>query len=222
MNKFFSFIGVIALITAMFFGGATAFYYFPNLFPFNEEKNVTIKPVEPDDDKPIDLHLPREKEKTVVTVDDVKVKLKKIEEFSTYSGEYQVKHTENDSRAILDDIQIPMTTNTISITCTGVVKVGYDLNNITVKVDEDKIYIALPEPQVNDNYIIWDTVEYSEKNNILNPINFAQYEDMIGTLETEGLKKAEEEKIYEKAEQNIKGVIAVFFEDFEGYEVVYM
>lgn len=84
------------------------------------------------------------------------------------------------------------------------------------------IYIALPEPKVNDNYIIWDTVEYAEKNNILNPISFAQYKDMIGTLEAEGLEKAEEEKIYEKAEQNIKDVIALCFEDFEGYEVVYM
>lgn len=135
MNKFFSFIGVIALITAMFFGGATAFYYFPNLFPFYEEENVTIKPVRPDDDKPVDLILPGETDKVVVTEDEVKLQLKKIEEFSTYSGEYEVTHTENDSRALLDDVQIPMTTNTISITCTGVVKVGYNLNDINVKTN---------------------------------------------------------------------------------------
>ena len=64
------------------------------------------------------------------------------------------------ARYWLDNIKIFGTTNSIEIKASGVVKVGYDMSKMVINVDNDssKIYIKLPEIQLNDNYVIWDTV----------------------------------------------------------------
>lgn len=72
---------------------------------------------------------------------------------------------------------------------------GYDISDISIKVDDYKIYIALPQAQLNDNYVIWDTVECEEKNNIFNPISFDQYQEFIDEIEEKGLSQVEEKGI---------------------------
>lgn len=129
-----------------------------------------------------------------------------------------------DTRYFLDNIAVPGTTNTITIECSGVVKVGYEVEDIEIKVDNDslKIYISLPEAQVLDNYVIWDTVRCQEENNILNPIDFEQYQDIISEIETEGLALAEADGIYEDAEANMETIICNFLSGFEDYEIVFL
>ena len=56
-----------------------------------------------------------------------------------------------------------------------------------------------------------DTVKCEETNNILNPIDFEQYQVLIGELEALGLEKAETEGIYQAAEDNIKVIINWLF-----------
>ena len=110
-------------------------------------------------------------EKSIVTIEEVEAKLKGIAELSSYSGEYTVTYGKDSARYWLDNIKIFGTTNSIEIKASGVVKVGYDMSKMVINVDNDssKIYIKLPEIQLNDNYVIWDTVTCSESNNILNP-----------------------------------------------------
>ena len=168
------------------------------------------------------IELPGEVEKRVVTKKEVESKLSEIAELSTYTDEYKVTLSKDATRHFLNDIPVFGTTNSIEITCSGIVKVGYDMNEIKTEVSDDKIYISLPEAKLNDNYIIWDTVECSEKNNILNPIEFAQYEEMISELETMGLTDAESTGIYRKAEEKLKKIINGFFSEFVDYEIVYM
>lgn len=128
------------------------------------------------------------------------------------------------TRYFLDNIAVPGTTNTITIECSGVVKVGYEVEDIEIKVDNDslKIYISLPEAQVFDNYVIWDTVRCPEENNILNPIDFEQYQGIISEIETEGLTLAEADGIYEDAEANMETIICNFLSGFEDYEIVFL
>ena len=178
--------------------------------------------VDSDDDEKIDLELPGETEKRVVTVEEVKTKLVELDELATYSGEYTVTLGKDETRYLLDDIAVPITTNSIEITCDGIVKVGYDVSDINVKVDDEKIYISLPESEVLDNYVIWDSIECDEENNILNPIEFSQYQELIDEIEEKGLAQAEEQKIYDKAEENVKEIIEEFLACFDGYEIVYM
>lgn len=190
---------------------------------------IAKKTIEPEEvivekvvEKPIDLELPGEVEKKIVTVDEVESKLLEMAELTTYADEYTVTYGQDETRHVLDNIKLFGTTNSIKITATGIVKVGYDVKEIVVKVDDDKIYIKLPEPKLNDNYVIWDTVECSEKNNIFNPIEFSQYQDIVNQIESEGLADAEANGIYESAKKNVIKIMNAFLAEFEDYEIVYM
>lgn len=171
-----------------------------------------------------DLRLPGEVEKRLVTQDEVTSKLLEIGQLATYTGEYTVKKSVDHTRFFLDDIPIPGTTNTIHLACSGIVKVGYELEGLTPLVDNDsrKIYIALPKPAVLDNYVIWDTIECTEMNNILNPIDFAQYQTLMDEIERDGLAQAEEQGIYEAAQKNVRLLITNFLAGFEDFEVVFL
>ena len=169
-----------------------------------------------------DLTLPFETKRETVTVLDVKSTLEELSEFSTYECVYTVKKGKDLSRFIGKELKIPGTTNNVTLTCDGVVKVGYDINDIGVEVNNNTIFITLPEKAtINDNYIIWDTVEVSEKNNILNPIEFSQYKALISEIEETGLEQAESKGIYDKAEKNSKKVIEGFLSKFDDYEIEY-
>ena len=169
-----------------------------------------------------DLKLPGEVEKQVVTVEDVKSKIMEMAELTTYSGEYTVTMGKDETRYMFDDIKVLGTTNSVEITVSGVVKVGYDINEIEIRVDDDKIYIKLPEAKLNDNYVIWDTLSYSESNNILNPIEFSQYEELVDEIEKKGLENVESEGIYQKAEENVKKIMDGFLSEFTDYEIEYV
>ena len=93
--------------------------------------------VEKESDKSFDLELPGETEKRVITVEDVESKLVEMQELSTYSGEYTITLGKDETRYFLDDIQVLGTKNSIEITCSGIVKVGYDMSEILVKVDDE-------------------------------------------------------------------------------------
>lgn len=170
------------------------------------------------------LNLPGEKEKRTVTMNEVKAKLVEIDQLATYLGEYTVSKSVDQARYFLDDIPVLGTKNTITITCEGVVKVGYEIKDIRVSVDNEsqKINIALPEPEVLDNYVIWDKVQCVETNNILNPIDFEQYHQLIQEIEQDGQKEAEEQGLYDRAEQNLQKIIQNCLAGFYEYEINFM
>ena len=205
---------LIAILLAVGFGGGYAY----RQYMLEQSAEVVDNSVDPG------LSLPGEAEKRIVTIDEVEAKLVEIDQLATYMGEYTATKSAEYSRHILDDIPVPGTTNSIAIDCTGVVKVGYTVSDIVPTVDNEseKIYTALPTPDVLDNYVIWDSVQYAESNNILNPIDFAQYQTLIQEIEKEGLAKAEEEGLYQAAEENVKMVIQNFLAGFEGYEIMFL
>lgn len=177
----------------------------------------------PETEEKPDLELPGEVEKRVVTVEEVEVKLVEIGQFSTYSSEYTVSKSADYSRYFLEEYEIPGTTNSITINCRGIVKVGYEVKDIIPIVDNETmtISISLPAPAVLDNYVIWDSVNYDETNNILNPIDFAQYHTLVAEIEALGLAQAEAAGVYAIAEENIKLIIQNFLAGFADYEIVF-
>lgn len=170
------------------------------------------------------LNLPGERRRRFLSEEEVSAQLVELAELATYCGEYSVSRTEECSRYILGDYMIPGTTNTITVRCEGIVKVGYPVEQIRPRVDNDSqtIYISLPEPQVLDNYILWDSVRCQETNNILNPIAFEQYQSLIGELEAAGLKEVEEQGIYAAAERQVQVLVRNFLGGFQDYEVVFL
>ena len=207
----------VLLTLAIVFGAG----YFVGSFP--DEDAEVVEPINPTEEK-FDLKLPAEVEKRIVTVEEVEEMLVDVSQFSTYSGEYTTTKSAEYTRYFLDNIAVPGTTNTINLECKGIVKVGYDVDEITIKVDNDSqnIYISLPAPKVLDNYVIWDSVKCREENNILNPIDFEQYQGLISEIEDEGLGLVEADGIYEDAEANMETIIRNFLSGFEDYEILFL
>ena len=174
------------------------------------------------DANPGDLKLPGEVERRVVTVQDVESKLEEMAELTTYAGEYTVTLGKDEARYLLDNLKIPGTTNSIEITASGIVKVGYDMKAINVKVSDSKIFISIPEAHLNDNYVIWDSVSCTESNSMFNPIEFSQYQEIVSEIEKMGLEDVESRGIYEDAKENLKKVMNGFLSEFVDYEIVYM
>ena len=201
----------VVIIAAAVFGAG---YYVGKL------PTADAKIIESSENAGIDLKLPGEVEKTIVTVNEVRAKIQEIGE-----GSYIVTKGQDFTRYMLDDIPVPGTTTHIELTCAGSVKAGYDLEDIVVKVDNDsqKIYVSLPEAKINSNQLTWDSsMECNEKNNILNPIDFEQYQTLISDIKAEGLREAEKNGLYDTVEQNAKNLITNFLGCFAGYEVVFM
>ncbi len=201
---------VIVIVIVAFFGGMVL------EANIHESQALTIE-----EDKGSHFVIPGFSQKRKVSIDKIRSELKDIEEFSTYQSEYNVKKSVEETRYFLKDIKIPLTTNKIAIDCKGIVKVGYDLQKVEISVNdkENIIYFTLPAPQVTDNYIIWDSVNFNEVNNIFNPIEFGQYKTLFKEIETEGLKEAVKDDIYKKAEANFKKVITKTFARFSGYTI---
>ena len=156
---------------------------------------------------------------TVVQIEHV---LEPISELSTYSDTYTGNTEGYDARQI-GKINIPFTQNHVDITYTGVIKVGYDVSEIKIDLDERNlvIHITLPEPKVNDNYIILDSLIFNNENNFLNPIQMEDlniYFDGIQELE---LEKSKKEGIMEKAEEHMKALVQNALAEFSDYEVVF-
>lgn len=175
------------------------------------------------DDTTPDVKLPGETEKRIVTIDEVETKLAEIGELSTYSGRYEVTKEADYSRYFLDDIKVPGTKNTVHLECEGIVKVGYNLEDIGVNIDNDSytICISLPKATVNDNYVIWDTVKCVEYNP-LHPIEFDQYQTLIDEIEAEGLSQSEDKGIYTEAENHLKNIIINFLSGMDDYKVKFL
>lgn len=212
-NTFLSFFSFLIMLAFVFCVGCY-FGYTQN----KKDESVLVTDTTPD------LTLPGETEKRTVTAQEVEGKLVEISEFSTYSYKYKVTDSEEQTRYMLEKLPIWGSTNKISIEANGVVKVGYDFNKITVKVDNDsqKIYISLPEIELLDNYINISSIECTEKNSILNPIEFSQYQTVLTELENLGKKQAEDKGVYKKGEKAIKKYIENFLACFDDYEIIFM
>ena len=157
---------------------------------------------------------------TGLTDSVVMEKLQSIGQLVTYSYEYSNVREIKDSKQIFG-WNIPGTTHTIQLKYNGIIKVGYEVADIAVSVDNGikTIYVTLPEPKITDNYIDMDNLSYAEQNNIFNPISGDEITGELDNIKADALERAENAGIYELAEGNAKSQISGLFEAFDGYSV---
>lgn len=217
--KIFAKIGSVILILASLIGAFGLGCYYTEL---NQENKTEI--FEPQQSEEVDLQLPGETVTREHIVHEIESTLEKISEFSTYSLKYTITDGDNFARKWIDEWNIPGATNSIQVTASGIVKVGYDFNDIRKDVDFDnkKIHISLPEIKVLENHVIWDSIKVVENNNILHPISFSQYQDIISGIEKSGLEDAINKGLLEQGEESIKELLLIFLSDFEGFEVIFL
>jgi len=164
------------------------------------------------------------KETEHVEIERVQIeeKLELISELATSSFEYTNQKTISNTRQILG-MDIPGTTNTVELIYTGVIKVGYEVADIECVADEEALQLifTLPEPMVLDNYIILDTLQCNDKNNLFNPIGSDQIAQYFAEIQAEELEAAEARGIYDEAEEQLKSIITNYFAVFSDYTVVF-
>ena len=157
-----------------------------------------------------------------VTVYDVKRQMSPIGELATYERTYEGHEKLEDNITAFKKWNVPLTKHTIDIQYNGVIKVGYEMKDIDLSVDTERkvINVVLPEVQVLDNYV--DTYSTVDDNNVFNPIESDEAQNYLDSeVEPKELKNAEEDGIYEEAEENAKKLIKnelSYFEKF-GYTI---
>ena len=155
-----------------------------------------------------------------ISEEEVGEQLMSIGELSTASYEYTNTRTVTDTRQLFG-VEIPGTKNKVKLTYEGVIKVSYNVEDIEYSVDSDEgvIYVTLPEPEITDNYIRFDTIEVESTNNILNPINIDNLAAYFGNYQDEAIGKAEEMNIWGEAEDRMILLVENFLGRFSDYEV---
>ena len=155
-----------------------------------------------------------------ISEEAVEGQLLAIGELSTASFEYSDTRTVTDTRQLFG-MDIPGTTNRVTVSYEGVIKISYDVEDIVFAADgeEGVIHVTLPEPRITDNYIKFDSIDIESSNNILNPINIDNLSAYFGSFQDDAVRRAEEMNIWEEAEDRMMLLVENFLGSFAGYEV---
>lgn len=161
-----------------------------------------------------------------IDLDDVTVRneLMEIGELMTYSSVYDGTANEEDYRTFFDsNIKIPFTSHKIALVYSGIIKAGYNIEDIKIDVDNvwKKINITLPDNIIVDNNLPVESVQTIDENNILNPIRGDEVCNLLSEIKDKKLREAEDNGLYEKAQNHAKEIIENSLSGFEGYKVVF-
>lgn len=122
---------------------------------------------------------------------------------------------------------VPLTKAESIFSYEGLIKAGYDFEDIEMEVDygDKKIVVRLPEPITISNEIMSDSLlVYSEDTNIFTPIKIEDFNDTQAEMKAQGETDAVEIGLYESARTNaemlIKGFLSGAF-DLNEFEVVF-
>lgn len=161
-------------------------------------------------------------EKKTVTLAEVQHTLEPIGELCTYEYTFTGLDKITDTRQLLG-LNIPGTTHSIEIVYSGVIKAGYRVSELGIEVDNDRdvIYITLPSAEITDRYLDEDSLQYTENNNIFNPISGDEITDELAVILDAETRNAEAAGLYGLAEENAKMIISGFLSVFEDYTVIF-
>lgn len=161
--------------------------------------------------------------KTDVTETVVWETLSPIGELSTYLADYGDTYSIDTTRTGIFGETVPFSQNSLNFLYHGVAKVGIDVDQIEIDVDQERqvITVSLPEPRVLDNYIMLDELHCTAKNNILNPLDVTEMPGILSACAAQGLANAENHGLNSKARTNAENVIRDLLSVFSDYRVVF-
>lgn len=144
--------------------------------------------------------------------------MKAIGELATYEYTYHDEANLEEFRQ-LGGFKIPFTKHSMTIPYDGVIKVGYRISDIDVRVRGKEITIKLPEVEILNNDLDIDYENVKSDNNIFNPIEPNELGEWKENEQKERLRNAEEMGIYASAETSAREQIRAMLEDIDGYHV---
>ena len=162
----------------------------------------------------------------ILTNENVMSQLSEISELMTYEQEYAGR------ASVVDSIQVPYTDmdiwgtqHEIEIMYSGTIKVGYDLRQMNVVVNNQKkeIYVTLPKEPIIDNNLPQESVTCVQDNNIFNPIRADEVSVRLSEVKAMQLQEAIDNGIIQKAEQHMREIIVKTIAQFHSeYKVVFV
>lgn len=150
------------------------------------------------------------REEVVITSDTLKEQLSTIRELVTQEYIYTNADKRESTEKWLWGIDRPFSGNSLLVTYDGTIKAGVDLSQVEILVDEEKhtITVTLPPSKITDNNIPQESIEVVEvKNGLFNDVTFDNYNEFIAEQKAIMEKKAIDQGILTKADQEAKDAV---------------
>lgn len=165
--------------------------------------------------------------KPKITNETLGLQVKELKELTTIQYKYKNIATREDWNTLFN-IKLPFTKSSFIVTYTGVLKIGIDLSETKVEVDENnkKINIILPEPKILSNDLDLSSVKvYDEKNSIFNPVKIKDYSEFTKSGKENAEADAKESGVFQQSKEVAKKVIIDLLnttkEIKENYKIVF-
>lgn len=157
----------------------------------------------------------------VITSSTIEEQLNGLSELVTQEYTYRNADRRESSETWIFGWTRPFSSKSILITYDGTIKAGIDFSKIEIDVAEETktITIKIPESTITDNYIPQDSIEVLEvKDGLFNEVTFDNYNDFVSEQKAAMEKKAIEQGLLEKANDEAKTLVENFVSVIPGIE----
>ncbi len=157
----------------------------------------------------------------VITSSTITEQLSGLSELVTQEYTYRNADRKESSETWIFGWTRPFSSKSILITYDGTIKAGIDFSKIEVDVAEERktITIKIPESTITDNYIPQDSIEVLEvKDGLFNKVTLDNYNEFVSEQKVVMEKKAIEQGLLEKADDEAKALIENFVSVIPGIE----
>ena len=165
--------------------------------------------------------------KPKITNETIGVQVKELKELATIQYKYKEIASREDWNTLFN-IKLPFTKSSFIVSYTGILKLGIDLSETKVDVDENSktIKVTLPESKVLSNELDLKSLKvYDEKNSIFNPVKVKEYSEFIQSGKENAEKDARESGVFEQSKEVAKKIIIDLLnttkEIKENYKIVF-
>lgn len=165
--------------------------------------------------------------KPKITNETIGVQVKELKELATIQYKYKEIASREDWNTLFN-IKLPFTKSSFIVSYTGILKLGIDLSETKVDVDENSktIKVTLPESKVLSNELDLKSLKvYDEKNSIFNPVKVKDYSEFTKSGKENAEKDARESGVFEQSKEVAKKIITDLLnttkEIKENYKIVF-
>ncbi|WP_308577810.1 DUF4230 domain-containing protein [uncultured Parvimonas sp.] len=169
----------------------------------------------------------RDNGKPKITNETVGVQIKELKELSTIQYKYKEVVSREDWNTLFN-FKLPFTKSSFIVSYTGILKIGIDLAETKINVDEGSktIKIILPESKILSNELDFKSLKvYDEKNSIFNPIKVEDYTEFTQGGKENAEKDARENGVFEQSKEVAKKIITEMLnttkEIKENYKIIF-
>ena len=165
--------------------------------------------------------------KPKITNETIGVQVKELKELATIQYKYKEVASREDWNTFFN-IKLPFTKSSFIVTYTGIIKLGIDLSETKVEVDNTNktIKVTLPESKILSNELDMKSIKvYDEKNSIFNPVKVDDYAEFTQSGKENAEADAKESGVFEQSKEVAKKVITDLLnttkEIKENYKIVF-